>query len=293
METMTKFLNKILMLAVLLYAAGCSDDNSREINLYKNKHDEAVVKRILKHCGINDKHTKDKYAEVIWLFDNETLERRVMGLNLVNNTNDVCTVPEEITELPFLRELLVQGQSFQGRFIDLDGKLPLLQRLVISNTSISSIPDNIFRKSFSDASIRYNQNITEIPSSIHNLPDIKDHIYDFSYNSFSGPVPLDLNIRIILDGNDFEYIDWEKAEGRIYNFSPEQWKNRKTFSLIWNKLRGTIPDYILNDSLGIYRLNLIADPQQQGYGFDNMPTDFITLDWNANTYLLNHPEYYK
>ena len=65
--------------------------------------------------------------------------------------------------------------------------------------------------------------------------------------------------------------------------------NLRTPYLSYNKITGTIPDDILADPLMMIYIENIFNPQQEGYGFDNMPpvSEIFAM---KQKYIEQHPE---
>ncbi|MEG1904143.1 MAG: hypothetical protein RR212_07070, partial [Bacteroidales bacterium] len=218
--------------------------------------------------------------------DSLTNEYRITELHIYASTAQLtdtnCIISPRIADLSELRLLQLVGLGIEGELPQGVSKLKNLIHLEIVRTNLSgSLPDDLFNSSFERVAIADNLSLTgPLPSSIVLLRSIPSQTeFHIGRNAFTGKIPPGIQANIALESNNlteypFEYLDIENTSyGGI----------RK---LRHNKISGIIPDYILNDPFLIHRLWERVYPQQEGYGYTNMPP-FEKIENDYQIYLKN------
>ncbi len=73
---------------------------------------------------------------------------------------------------------------------------------------------------------------------------------------------------IQIKGNGYTSVDYHQIG--LYRC---HWGIENCIEMSNNKISGTLPDYITNDPHRLVRAYYILNPQSDGYGFSNMPSD--------------------
>lgn len=281
------------ILATLFVVAACSDDEPEPARYVY--HDRAALDQLMKAVGVDDNGIRVKWG---CKADHSLLDLYVISLIMVKNSPeedvDVATLKPYLEALPSLSILNISGTAFHGKFPALSCPI---SRLSIWKTNIDTLDENLFTPLMTYVDIGSNPNLTgPLPESAKNLysHDRKDVYYKIylACNNFTGKLPVKSGVGFNLSRNSFDSIDWAETEGRYFNVTPDAFKNRAPGLFKYSHVTGTVPDYILQDTVGFFILYTDVFPIDAGYGFNNVSKEHA--DQLANRiipFLKNHPEY--
>ncbi len=205
-----------------------------------------------------------------YLVDTQKNEYRVNALHLLCNTNGPRGIlSEDIEKLSYLEVLLMDGEGFAGTLPASLSNLKDLKEVSIIGTSISGqIPKGILSlPELRRLTLAWCELSGELPKDIIDTAPSLEYI-NFNGNHLTGEIPKFLKQSIVvlyLDYNDytqypFEYITQREKSG----FKGDLYMKN-------NKIKGTIPDSILNNPEWLKDLWLYTLPQKEGYGYSNAP----------------------
>lgn len=274
--------NAWMAVAILLMVSSCSSDPDPVVPKgspppFVNRQDSLALVAIYKEGG-GEQWTTYKWDLndiLTWggvngrLVDPETNEHRVDALHLACFTPyQVGVLSEEIGKLTELRVLLMDGEGFGGNLPASFSELKNLEEISIINTSFSGeLPEGLLSlpklELFTIVGCKLSgelpKDITETAPTVQIIK-----LYD---NHLSGKIPRGIRFRYLgLDGNDYTEYPFE-----YMTISHQPGEEGPWVSMVKNKIRGTIPDSILNDPFWLNKLRLLANPQKEGYGFSNEP----------------------
>lgn len=216
------------------------------------------------------------WRSIKYELDTITKEYRIVELHIVTDWGG--TVPSEgaisskIGNLSELRLLQIVGDRISGELPQEIGKLKNLTHLEIFKTNLSgSLPDDLFNSSYYRVMIAHNPKITgTLPSSLAYLESIpyKTEFY-IGDTGITGKIPKGIHANIKLENNNLTEYPFE------YTLQYDDSQNLTTeyigVTAHRNRISGTIPDEILNDTVRIFALTRHVGYQQEGYGYTNMP----------------------
>lgn len=304
--------------------SACSSDGpdkpEDKVRLY-NEADSVALCKILKAAYgpyldglmyIHDKSLDDMsswYPMVVWENVEGSAEKRIVSLTLPNLFEDTGSMPaspwpsEEyghispaIWDLECMKHFLVVSEMFHGEIPPCgDGGQNLLH-FEFRETNISALPLDLFTlPNLRQLYGRRNMALKKLPDGLETIPfrsDLDCWIYE---SGLTDDAPVDLKIFIRLTENEYTSVDWEKLRKvdvlniLTHPLNPGNILHLMGPHLRFNKITGTIPDDILTDPLlMVYILNIL-NPQDEGYGFDNLPS-VAEIFAMKQKYMEEHPE---
>lgn len=197
--------------------------------------------------------------------DSVEMEWRVIYLDIPWGTQNGMLSPK-VGDLSELRRLTLSGHGFHGMIPAEIGKLSKLESLQIYSTDMEGgIPKEIFGLPYLyELRIADNLNLI-LPDEVSNYSPEYFGVCQLINNNFGGKVPSGIKVQMNLSENNYTEVPFE-----YYTDTSKPYLN-----LSYNKISGVIPDYVLNDSVAMCRLVLMAYPQQKGYGYTNIPEKYI------------------
>lgn len=228
-------------------------------------------------------------------------DKRIVYIRLSNLFESTGTYPSEgwpseryghispaIWDIEFLKALNIYSEMFYGEIPECGEGGKYLESFSFNNTNISSIPLDLFTlPNIHHISGPDNKNLKHLPKGIEDVP-FKDNLKcSFTRSGLTGEAPVGLHLRSWLDENDYTSVDWDS-----FNQINILDRLRDTKTISWfqgNKICGEIPEDVLAEPLKMIYLVHITYPQQEGYGFDNMPS-VAELFAMKQAYIEEHPE---
>lgn len=275
-----------LLLGILL--TGCTNEGDPDLNKFRlrSEADSIVCCEIFKSDPnfvtiMRNRYGRFDFKDVTtWPVKWEKMEgwNQYRVTQLILDGSDQfpapIEVPEKIADLEMLEALRVSGVAYSGAFPEAVAAIEGLKYIYIVDTSIESLPENIFNENRLNCTITYNQKLTHLPSSVKYLKSHQNDadgypmsvIFNLNNNGFEGKCPNITEAHIDLSSNKFTSLEWEGAGGTWY--SGGIWYGAY---LDWNNLSGEIPEYILNDPKKLASLRYQTGVQRPGYGFSNRP----------------------
>lgn len=183
-------------------------------------------------------------------------------------------VSEAFADLEYLETVVIMGPGWEGQLPENFGQN--ITEIEVKETSLTSIDCKMNLGEICRFVVQDNPFLTKLPdlSTLGRDLDYRQLLYVViaSNKSLSGQAPsiniydvLHYSIRIV--DNEFTSIDYHPV-GRY-----TCWSNSKYINMSNNKISGTLPDYITNDPHRLVRAYHILNPQSDGCGFSNMPSD--------------------
>lgn len=230
-----------------------------------------------------------------WVLDKPTKEARIYLLNIYALDRDEYPgyVSSRILELDSLRYLTIKGSGIHGSLpAHPDGKGRLVTLLILQ-TSMTNIPDEIFQ--YPDLyefylgqnyKMAFPEGVLKIDSTKIS-PGGEPARFWFIDNGFKGGCPMNVNQYVNLRDNEFTSVDWTGMESKDYWEALKIPRSPGPY-LVNNPIRTRVPDYILADTLAIIYVSgcLGFGPNRQ---IDNFPSDDeiykMKMEWKKN-----HPE---
>lgn len=199
---------------------------------------------------------------------------------------------KSIWDLDSLRTLRLYGGLFHGDIPSSNGKGKRMSFINIEQTNISSIPLDIFTlPELGFLAVSSNPRLKRLPKGYESLPPDdreKPAIYLFQYNGFSGKCPGNLTRQMNFAGNNYDSVDW--SEWETIDFSSKILKDQMGPFLYYNKIKGTFPEKLLNDTIAILYINTCLSPQDEGYGISGIPSQEEIIKMRTD-FKKNHPEF--
>lgn len=205
-------------------------------------------------------------------------------------------VSQEVWELDSLRTMTICVRGVYGEFPERKGKGERLEFLIIQNTNLSSIPFDLFTlPKLSRMLILSNKRLTSLPEGFESLPpdDKEDKtVYKIMSNGLRGAAPSNLSRTIWLTDNEYQSIDWEIWKKTDFEKAIKQKEKVLPTGpvLLGNKISGTVPEYILSDTLAVLYTVFMVGDQQDGYGLRGLPSDGERQKMKKE-FCINHPDF--
>ncbi|MFI3267251.1 MAG: hypothetical protein R3Y51_00905 [Rikenellaceae bacterium] len=184
---------------------------------------------------------EDWYGVTVGSIGYSGLGNRVLSLKLANN-NLVGEIPEDITNIAYLEEIMLNGNSLSGEIPSDIGTMIQLKTIYLYNNQLSgSIPESLGDSyKLSSLYLQNNQLSGSIPESLGNITELT--ALGLDNNNLKGTLPASIG-----------YLE------KLY-----------ILTLYNNKLEGTIPSsYSDNEMMGSWNASVYICPQQEGFGFFN------------------------
>ncbi|MCM1482933.1 MAG: hypothetical protein NC043_01230 [Muribaculaceae bacterium] len=308
---MTRLLLVTATAALGLVTFGCSDDAYGVPDAPFNEDDCRVVRQIYNEMGL-----KDVPGHSEWQLNNPftwtgvTLTKdslgsglRVTDIQLNVDVDGAYRVPECISDLDYLQSFTLSGRGISGELTEAITKPVGLREFHITNTSLTSIPDGLFRPGIESFEVTGNKGLdSELPSTLANLDKryaFDSFLYVMSQNSYKGNVPDLRELLIDLRGNNLTGISHENTKARRVFFFLRDMDEKGVYRgyilapvVEGNRISGIIPDEIRRDTVELVKLHFLIREQQEGYGYTNMPPidEIKSMDLK---YKLNHLSSYE
>lgn len=315
---MKKFFGIFAVVALLGAAfAACSNDEPNPNEGYRlyNEADSAAFCEIMKAAygpylpglsyamgfTLDDASSWPKEL-VIWEMGGEFgPNKRIVWLNLYNLFESTGLNPSEswpsekfghispaVWDLECLTYFRVESEMFHGEVPECGDGATRLSLFYLDNTNITSLPLDIFtRPNLTNLHCSHNMALKHLPDGIENIP-FKDKLACTIRNSgLTGAAPMDIKLRFGLEKNEYTSVDWDGF--RKVDILEMLANYEYSYDLEGNRISGSIPDDILADTPRMLYLFNMTDPQQEGYGFDNMPS-LAELYAMKQAYIEEHPD---
>lgn len=184
-------------------------------------------------------------------------------------------VSEAFADLEYLETVVIMGPGWEGQLPENFGKN--ITGLGLKETLLTSIDCNMNLAEMWQFFIQDNPLLTTLPD-LSTLGRDLDYRQEFNVvitnnENLSGQVPS-INMQnkqrycIQIKGNGDTSVDYHQIG--LYRC---HWGIENCIEMSNNKISGTLPDYITNDPHRLVRAYYILNPQSDGYGFSNMPSD--------------------
>lgn len=271
-----------------------------------NQNDSAVFRDIFRkayngyenlicekyHIQLDDISTWSELCK--WTVDKTTKEARIYMLNILAIDTDEYYgyVSPRIVELDSLWQLKIMGTGIHGSLpANPDGKSKLAN-LMIWGTSMTKIPDDIFKyPDLYDFYLQKNYKMS-FPEGVLKMANTRvfregePTRFWFNDNGFTGACPMNINQYVNLTNNNFTSVDWTGMENKDYK---EAFKTSRRLGpcLSDNPITTKVPEYILSDTLAIIYVHTCLNFGNKQ--IDNFPSDDVIFamkeEWKKN-----HPE---
>ncbi len=245
----------------------------------------------------------------VWGNVSGSSEKRIVGISLANlfeetghmpsvawPSEDYGHVSPAIWECEYLQTLVVKSEVFHGEIPTCGDSGGNLKHFEMRNTNISSIPLDIFKLPALEALYIYgNMALKELPDGIGDIPFRTGVTMRVEESGLTGVAPVNIKLKISLIHNDYNTIDWERfkridVKDILTNTSYTHGIDELRGPLLkYNKISGTIPDDVLADPLMVLYIANVLYPQEEGYGFDNLPS-VAEIFAMKQKYMEEHPE---
>ncbi len=209
---------------------------------------------------------------------------------------DYGRISPRIWDLDSLRNMEFGYELLRGDFPAYSGGGKKIRGIAIGYTNITSIPlEMLTLPDLKVLEVNHNHKFSKMPDGWDLIPeDTKPQptIYHFIDNALHGTCPADIARKMWFNDNEFNSVDWDQWEkinflDKLTNFPVESGVIGPV--LRNNNITGTIPDKILNDTLGLIYTYRFLSWQKPGYGLSNMP-DEEEIRVMKKEYAANHPE---
>ena len=288
-----------LVASSVFVAISCSDDDDDAINRCDRKDCE-ILQGMFNEMGITVDSDPTKWPGVRWTVTvNPDGIRRVRSLSLTVEEGS-HQIPENIAELSYLQALYLKGGGISGTLPESLCALGQLDTLCITNTSMTSLPDNTFNGRMKYVQITGNLQMScTLPSSITFLKGINkdekvgrlNQSFLIDTNGFTGEIPAMSGVNILIARNDFTAYDYSNAFTATQSMKDDDTEEIWGVAAPVNRLGGEVPASVLADTLAsIHFAYLVRPNRQKGTGFTNFYSRQALVKMAAEFYA-NHPEY--
>lgn len=299
MKHLKTILGMALVASSAFVATSCSDDDDDAINRCDRKDCE-ILQGMFNEMGITVDSDPTKWPGVRWtVMVNPDGIRRVRSLSLTVEEGS-HQIPENIADLSYLQALYLKGGGISGTLPESLCVLGQLDTLCITNTSMTSLPDNTFNGRMKYVQITGNLQMScTLPSSITFLKGINkdekmgrlNQSFLIDTNGFTGEIPAMSGVNILIARNDFTAYDYSNAFTATQSMKDDDTEEIWGVAAPVNRLGGEVPASVLADTLAsIHFAYLVRPNRQKGTGFTNFYSRQELVKMAAEFYA-NHPEY--
>lgn len=274
----------ILLSFIMGSASSCSDDGPSAPRLY-SEADSLALCKIMAEAPVlyefqykwDPKRIKSLPPDwnVVWRMCDDGQYHIVTMVVCAYDYRVAGRISEAFADLECLETVAIMGPGWEGQLPDDFGQN--ITGLALKETSLTSIDCKMNLGGIWQLFVQDNPLLTT-------LPDLSTLGRDLNYSqqfnvvisgneNLSGQVPT-INIQnkswycIQIVDNGYTSVDYQQIGG--YRC---RWGTANHIEMSNNKISGTLPDYITNDPQRLVRAYYILNPQSEGFGISNMPSD--------------------
>lgn len=201
---------------------------------------------------------------------------------------DVADLPEGLKRLDRVEHLNIFGHGIKGELPDdLLCSYKDLKRIDIISTGMTKLPESLFSPDLKVVEIHSNIDLCSLPESVSSLKSLgyPETAFNITGNGITGDCPNIPDAFVNFSLNNFTGIDWNGVS-RFVEDGPKIFL--RGVDLEYNRIGGTIPDEVLNDTVKLWMLYISTGEQQDNIRFSNLPSA-DEMHKRIKEYKKNHP----